>query len=165
MIAQPLRPTLQRCGRIFCCTLVLQSSPVPAAAPPDDDARIRQSYARTYDALRGVAPDMVVLELRDRIELIASRGSQVGAASNAARVRGFESVLLQGLQSAVCRGGSVNASRPSAVVMERISAAASAQHLRVQSDDVAELTALAQRLLDSQPRERWCAIKSMDDIR
>ena len=38
------------------------------------------------------------------------------------------------------------------------------EHLRTQASDVAELAALAQRLLDSQPPERWCVLESLDDI-
>jgi hypothetical protein len=104
---------------------------------------------------------MVVMELRDRAELIASRGSQVGAASNDRRVRGFESELLRGLQAAHCKG----AAAASSVVIEKVSAAAETQKMRTQGNDVAELSALAQRLLESQSRERWCKLKSLDDIR
>jgi hypothetical protein len=130
-----------------------------------DDARFREIYLRQYDALKGVAPDMVVVELRDRVELVASRGSQVGAASNDRRVRGFESAFLNGLQGAVCGGAPASPARPSAAVVESINAAAAGQHLRMQASDVAELTALAQRLLDGQTRQRWCDLKSLDDIR
>jgi hypothetical protein len=130
-----------------------------------DEARFREAYLRHYEALKSVAPDMVVMELRDRVELVASRGSQVGAASNERRVRGFESALLQGLQGAICGGPVASPARPSPTVVERINAAANAQHLRTQASDIAELTALAQRLLDSQPREQWCALRSLDDIR
>ncbi len=108
---------------------------------------------------------MVVVELRDRVELVASRGSQVGAASNDRRVRGFESAFLNGLQGAVCGGAPASPARPSAAVVESINAAAAGQHLRMQASDVAELTALAQRLLDGQTRQRWCDLKSLDDIR
>jgi hypothetical protein len=135
------------------------------AAHAADDAQFRDAFQRRYSAVKNVAPDMVVMELRDRVELVASRGSQVGAASNDRRIRGFESALLRGLQAAQCNGTSSGNARPSPVVIEHITAAASAQRLRTQGDDVAELSALAQRLLDSQPRERWCALKSLDDIR
>ena len=50
------------------------------------------------------------------------------------------------------------------ILIDKIAAAATAQHLRAKANDVAQLTALAQRLLDSQPRERWCGLKSLDDI-
>lgn len=162
---KPRTCTLRTGGAVLLSSLLLQHAPLRAAVPPAHDARFQQSYARTYEALKGVAPDMVVMELRDRVELIASRGSQVGAASTSARVRGFESALVQGLQNAICRSAPAKAARPWPVVVERIGAAADAQHLRAQSDDIAELTALTQRLLDSQPRERWCGIKSLDDIR
>ena len=136
----------------------------PTSVSPDE-ARFREIYQRQYNAVKGVASDMVVMELRDRIELVASRGSQVGAASNDRRVRGFESALLQGLQAAHCQGGTATAARPSPAVIEKVNSAATAQRLRTESADVAEVSALAQRLLDSQPRERWCALKSLDDIR
>jgi hypothetical protein len=159
--------TLRHCCQTLACALLLGpvASPAQPAAQPVDDARFRETYLRQYEALKGVAPDMVVMELRDRVELVASRSSQVGAASNDRRVLGFESALLQGLQAAVCRGPSARPARPSPTVVEKINAAASAQHLRTQSADVAELSALAQRLLDSQPRERWCSLKSLDEIR
>jgi hypothetical protein len=145
--------------------LGLVALPTPLAAQPVDDGRFRDSYVRRYEALKGVAADMVVIELRDRVELVASRGSQVGAASDAARIRGFESTLLQGLQAAVCGGPAASTARPSPVVVEKINTAATAQRLRMQPADVAELSALAQRLLDSQPRDRWCSLRSLDDIR
>jgi hypothetical protein len=107
----------------------------------------------------------VVMELRDRVELVASRGSQVGAALNERRVRGFESGLLQSLQRAVCDAPSAGPKQPSSALIERITAAAAAQNLRLETSDLGELTALAQRLLDGQSRERWCALKSLDDIR
>ena len=50
-------------------------------------------------------------------------------------------------------------------MIEKIHATASVQNLNMQASDVAELAALAQRLLDGQSRERWCLLKSMDDIR
>jgi len=73
--------------------------------------------------------------------------------------------LLKGLQGALCQGSSAIPARPSPTVVERINLAATAQHLRTKATDVAELAALAQRLLDSQPRERWCVLKSLDEIR
>lgn len=152
----------RRCIRAFVWALLL----VPGASPAqqENEADLRRAYLRHYEALRSVAPDMLVVELRDRVELIASRGSQVGAASNDRRVRGFESALLQGLQAAVCRGPAVGPAHPSPVLIDRINAAATAQHLRIRVSDVAELAAMAQRLLDSQPRERWCKLTSLDDI-
>ena len=161
------RRTLHRCCRTLACALLFgpAASPAQLAVQPVDDTRFRETYLREYEALKGVAPDMVVMELRDRVELIASRGSQVGAASNERRVRGFESALLAGLQAAVCQGTSASPARPSPTVVEKISAAAGTQGLRTQASDVAELSALAQRLLDKQPRERWCSLKSLDDIR
>jgi len=161
--AQTLR---DRCQTVVCALLLgLIASPAQTAAQPVDDARFREAYLRHYEALKGVAPDMVVMELRDRAELIASRGSLVGSASNYPRIRGFESALLKGLQGALCQGSSASPARPSPTVVERINLAATAQHLRTKATDVAELAALAQRLLDSQPRERWCVLKSLDDIR
>ena len=151
------------CGRTLVCAALLV--PGVSLAQHASDPGFRDAYKRHYEALGGVAPDMLVVELRDRVELIASRGSQVGAASNERRVRGFESALLQGLQGTVCRGSAAGQTRPSPVVIDRIDAAAKAQHLRTQVSDVAELAAMAQRLIDSQPRERWCALTSLDDIR
>jgi len=154
---------LRDCCQMIACALLL--GPIVSFAQPVDDARFRADYLRQYDALKGIAPDMVVMELRDRVELVASRGSQVGAASNDRRVRGFESALLQSLQAALCRGPSASSARPSPLVIEKINEAAATQHLRIQPADVADLSALAQRLLDNQPRERWCSLKSLDDIR
>lgn len=147
--------------------LLSQSSAVPAATVTDD-AQFRAQYSRQYDLAKSLAPDMVVEEMRLRVELVASRGSQVGAASNDRRVRGFESVLLKGLQNALCPGGKPSPApqlRPSPTVIESVTAAANAQHLRTLGADLAELTALAQRLVDSQPPARWCALKSLDEIR
>jgi hypothetical protein len=152
---------------MLLCALMLASAAAPgrSGAQSADDARFREAYRRQYEATRNVAPDMVVMELRDRIELVASRGSQVGAAAAGRRVRGFESALLQGLQSALCGGPSARPAQTASAVIERINAAASAQNLRMQTADVAEVAALAQRLLDGQSRERWCSLKSLDDIR
>ena len=135
--------------------------PAGLKAQPAENAQFRSAFQRQYNAVKGIAPDMVVMELRDRAELIASRGSQVGAASNDRRVRGFESELLRGLQAAHCKGAAAGSS----AVIEKVTAATDAQKLRTQGNDVAELSALAQRLLESQARERWCSLKSLDDIR
>src|SRR5262245_27731976 len=102
------------------------ASPAQPAAQAVNDARFRETYLREYETLKGVAADMVVMELRDRVELIAGGGSHVGAASNERRVRGFESALLGGLQAAICRAGLANPARPSPTVVEKVSAAASA---------------------------------------
>ena len=159
--------SLHRCCLALACVLLLWPAALPAqpAAQRVDDGRFRATYLHQYKALEGVAPDMVVMELRDRVELVASRGSYVGAPNDDRRVRGFESALLLGLQAAVCQGTSMNPERPLPIVVEKIDAAASAQRLRPQADDVAMLSALAQRLLDNQPRERWCSLKSLDEIR
>ena len=141
------------------------AAPAQPAAQAINDARFRETYLREYDALKGVAADMVVMELRDRIELIAGGGSHVGSASNERRVRGFEAALLGGLQGTICQAGLSSPARPAPIVVEKVSAAASAQGLRAQPTDIAELSALAQRLLDDQPRERWCSLRSLDDIR
>src|SRR5262245_52115552 len=169
-----MRQVGARTRRILCCriqTLVLAVmvwsavGPGRSVAQPADDERFRETYRRQYEALKSAAPDMVVRELRGRIGLGASRGSQVGAGSSERRVRGFEAALLQGLQRAVCGGPSAGPAQTSSAVIERINAAASAQNLRMQASDVAEVAALAQRLLDGQSRERWCALRSLDDIR
>jgi hypothetical protein len=158
---------LSRCAQMLVCALILWYAvgSGQSFAQSADDARFRETYRRQYEALKGVAPDMVVMELRDRIELVASRGSQVGAASNARRVRSFETALLQNLQRSVCGGPSTSTAQNPSAVIEKIHATASVQNLNMQASDVAELAALAQRLLDGQSRERWCLLKSMDDIR
>jgi hypothetical protein len=170
--AKPVAERMQHRGcripaQAFAFAVVFGSvaSPGQPAAQTINDARFRETYLREYEALKGVAADMVVMELRDRVELIAGGGSHVGAASNERRVRGFESALLGGLQAAICQAGSSSPARPSPTVVEKVSAAANAQGLRAQPTDVAELSALAQRLLDNQPRERWCSLRSLDDIR
>jgi len=89
-----MRSTAVRCGlRRFIPILVCAVAAGTAwsgqsAAQPADDAKFRETYRRQYQALNGVAPDMVVMELRDRVELVASRGSQVGAAGSARRAAG-----------------------------------------------------------------------------
>ncbi len=155
--------TLTQIARLVMTLSLL--APALAWGQAPDDPRFRETFQRRYAALNSVAPDMVVMELRDRVELVASRGSQVGAASNDRRVRGFESELLRGLQAAHCQGKAPAAARPAPAVIDNIHAAAKTQGLRTQPDDIAELSAIAQRLLDSQPRERWCALKSLDQIR
>jgi gamma-glutamylcysteine synthetase len=64
----------------------------------------------------------------------------------------------------MCEGARA-AGRPSPLVVDKINLAASTQHLRTQGTDVAELSALTQRLIDSQPPQRWCALKSLDEAR
>jgi hypothetical protein len=150
---------------VFALLLGPAAASAQLAAQVINDARFRETYLREYQALNGVAADMVVMELRDRVELIAGGGSHVGAASNERRVRGFESTLLGGLQAVVCEGSAASPARPSPTVVEKVSTAASAQGLRTQMTDLAELSALAQRLVDNQPRERWCSLRSFDDIR
>lgn len=165
----PNRARRPRCWlAVALLLLVYQASAEPTATEPAD-AQFRAQYTRQYDLVKALGPDMVVEELRLRVELVASRGSQVGAASNDRRVRGFEAALLKGLQDALCAGGKPRAgsqqARPAAAVIDSVTAAASAQQLRTQGTDVAELTALAQRLVDSQQPARWCVLKSLDDIR
>lgn len=156
-------------SRLITAALLLLLYPAPvAAAAARDDPQFRAQYSRQYDLVKSLGPDMVVEELRLRVEVVASRGSQVGAASNDRRVRGFESALLKGLRDALCPGGKAQAAtqaRPLPTVIESVIAAANAQQLRTAGADVAELTALAQRLVDSQPPTRWCALKSLDEIR
>ena len=166
-----MRSTAVRCGLrrfipiLVCAVAAGTAWPGQSAAQPADDAKFRETYRRQYQALNGVAPDMVVMELRDRVELVASRGSQVGAAGSARRVSGFESALLQGLQRTACSGSSTKQAPTSEALIEGINGAASAQQLRLQASDVAELVAMAQRLIEGQPRERWCALRSLDDVR
>jgi hypothetical protein len=160
----------RRAPGLLVTAMLLFLSPVPAlpAATAPDDAQFRAQYVRQYDLIKSLAPDMVVEEMRLRVELVASRGSQVGAASNDRRVRGFESALLKSLQNALCPGGKPLAAppaRPSPMVIDSVTVAANAQQLRTLGGDLAELTALAQRLVDSQPPARWCALKSLDEIR
>jgi len=69
---------------------------------PEDTAQFRAQYQQQYQRVEALRPDMLVEELRLRIELVASRGSQVGGASNERRVRGFESALLQSLRKVLC---------------------------------------------------------------
>lgn len=129
-----------------------------------DDGRFRASFTRQYEQVKALAPDMVVLELRDRIELVASRGSQVSAASNERRVRGFESALLRNLEAPLCRNPPPSSPPTPGVIAESVQLAASTQSLRVNDEDVAELSALTQRLVDSLTPARWCELKSLDEV-
>lgn len=139
---------------------------VPCIAQGAPDAQFREAFTRQYDQLRGVKADMLVEELRLRVELVASRGSAIGGASNDKRIRGFESQLLQGLQGALCPGASTRAAtRPAPGVIDSVTQAAKSQRLRTEENDVAELAAIAQRVIDSQPPARLCAAASLDDIR
>jgi hypothetical protein len=129
------------------------------------DEGFREAFRHEYEQVKAIAPDMIVLELRDRIELVASRGSQVGAASNERRVRGFESVLLQTLRESLCKGMPPPVEQPSEVIVASVVDAANTQHLHTHDTDVAELSALTQRLVDSQTPKRWCGLKSLDEVR
>jgi hypothetical protein len=146
------------------CGCLLAFGSIGAFAQSVDDPGFRSEYLRLYQALKGVAQNVIVMEMRERVELIAGRGSHVGAASNERRIDGFTRALLEGLQDATCRSGQQSPARPSPIVAAKISAAATAQHLRTNAKDVAQLTALTQRLLDGEPHERWCGLKSLDDI-
>jgi hypothetical protein len=138
---------------------------------PEDSAQFRAQYQQQYQRVESLQPDMLVEELRLRIELVVSRGSQVSGASNERRVRGFESALLQSLREAFCTSdgdrtstrSSPAASGPAAPVVGSVTTAAAAQRLRTQGADVAEISALTQRLIDSQG-ERFCALSSLDDV-
>jgi hypothetical protein len=48
-------------------------------------------------------------------------------------------------------------------VVGSVTTAAAAQRLRTQGADVAEISALTQRVIDSQG-ERFCTLRSLDDI-
>jgi len=169
-------PTLSRRARdvartvaTACFGLVWLGSAIALAQPEAqqiNDPRFRDVYQRQYRALDGVAADLIVMELRDRVELIVGGGSShVGVASNRGRVRGFEAALLEGLQRTACRGAPLGPARPASIVVEQVGAAARGQALRLQPADAAQLSAMAQRLLDDQPRDRLCSLKSLDDIR
>jgi hypothetical protein len=137
-----------------------------AQPAPADTAQFRAQYQQQYQRVEALRPDMLVEELRLRIELVASRGSQVGAASNERRVRGFESALLQSLQQALCASDqdrTAAQSSPAAPVVESVTTAAAAQRLRTQGADVAEISAITQRLIDSQGQD-FCALRSLDDV-
>ncbi len=144
----------------LCCVL-----PVGQVAAQAGDAQFREVFVRQYDQLKGVKPDMLVEELRLRVELVASRGSQIGAASNDKRLRGFETLLLQNLQAALCHGSSAAGSRPSLAVLDSVTQAAKGQRLRTEGGDVAELSAIAQRLIDGQAPARLCSVTSLDEVR
>jgi len=143
------------------------AQPAPAPAPaPTDPAQFRAQYERQYQRVEALRPDMLVEELRLRVELVASRGSQVGAASNERRVRGFESALLQGLQEALCTGEKSPTTAPSSPaepVVESVTRAAATQRLRTLGADVAEISAITQRLIDGQGAE-FCTLRSLDDV-
>ncbi len=143
--------------------LCLPLSQVQAQPASVDDTQFRGQYQRQYQRIQALRPDMLVEELRLRVELVASRGSQVGAASNDRRVRGFETALLQSLQGTLCGSGQLRPAPSAAPVVESVTAAAHAQRLRTVGTDVAELSALAQRLVDSQAA-RWCTLRSLDDV-
>jgi hypothetical protein len=151
------------------CLAVLLLAPLSSAqAQPAavDDAAFRSQYEQQYARVRELRPDMLVEELRLRVELVASRGSHVGAASNERRVRGFESVLLQSLKASLCSNGAVSDPAPTGVpvpVVDSVAAAAKAQRLRTEGADVAEISAITQRLIDSQ-HTQLCALQSLDDV-
>lgn len=162
------KPSRRRALLIAAAWALVSAVPASPAATAPDDAQFRAQYMRQYELVKSLAPDMLVEEMRLRVELVASRGSQVGAASNDRRVRGFESALLMSLQNALCPGGKPLAAppaRPSPMVLDSVTAAAKTQQLRTAPGDLAELAALVQRLVDSQPPARWCALKSLDEIR
>jgi hypothetical protein len=146
--------------------LVLVLGTMTGVSAIADDAGFQAQFSRRYASVAELDPDMLVEELRLRVELVASRGSQVGAASNERRVRGFESSLLRSLQVELCPQGRWRgpvASAPAAPVVDGVRSAADAQRLRASADDLAELSALAQRLVESQG-ERLCALNGLDDV-
>ena len=146
--------------------LLLPLAPALAEPGPADDPQFLTKYEQQYQRVEALRPDMLVEELRLRVELVASRGSAVGAASNERRVRGFESALLQSLQDTLCTDGEARSSSPdgpAAPVVNSVTGAAQAQRLRTQGADVAEISAITQRLIDSQGDE-ICALRSLDDV-
>lgn len=146
--------------------LLLPVLATTAAAQGAVDAGFVAAFNKQFAQVKDLAPDMVVEELRLRVELVASRGSQVGAASNDRRVRGFESELLRQLQHARCPGGAErSAPRPAADVIDGVNQAAATQRLRTEGNDVAALVALSQRVVDSQTPARWCSLRSLDEVR
>jgi hypothetical protein len=141
------------------------AQPAPASATADDP-QFRARYEQQYQRVQALRPDMLVEELRLRVELVASRGSQVGAASNERRVRGFESALLQSLHETLCAGDearTIAQSGPAAPVVDSVTSAAATQRLRTLGPDVAEISAITQRLIDSQGAE-FCTLHSLDDV-
>ena len=131
------------------------------------DPSFQQPYARQYRAVQQLSADMVVEELRQRVEVIAARGSAVGAASNDRRVRNFESTWLSAMQASSCPRGAdaAHPAEPLAKLVEHVDSAAAGQRLRMQGADLAETSALAQRIYDLVGPARWCALKSLDEVR
>ena len=82
----------------------------------------------------------------------------------APRVRGYEVVLLPALQQMGCSGSNAGAA-PAPGLAEAVQHAATSQRLALQGADLAELSALAQRLLEGVDRRRWCALRSFDEVR
>ena len=156
-------------GALLAALAALACSAVAMAlAQGAADPAFLQPYTRQYLAVKGLSTDMMVEELRQRIEVIASRGSGVGAASNDRRVRGLETLLLSGLQASHRPSGAPTGphpSRPMPTVVEQVGRAAQAQRLRTADADLPELSAIAQRLFDSLGPARWCALRSLDDLR
>jgi hypothetical protein len=147
--------------------LVLLLSPALSQDAAAADAQFRAQYEQQYRRVEALRPDMLVEELRLRIELVASRGNAVGGASNERRVRGFESALLPRLKDSLCTGGKARATPaagPAAQVVASVIGAAEKQGLRTVGADVAEISAMTQRLLDSLGDE-FCALSTLDDVR
>jgi len=147
-----------------CLAGVVLAIVAPAVAQTVD-AAFGPAFNRQFDQIKDLAPDMVVEELRLRVELVASRGSQVGAASNDRRVRGFESVLLSYLQRSRCTGNDRMGARPAADVIDGVNEAAASQRLHTEGNDLAALVAMSQRLVESQTPARWCKLRSLDEVR
>lgn len=146
--------------------LMLPLAPALAEPAPAGDPQFLAAYQQQYRRVGALQPDMLVEELRLRIELVASRGSAVGAASNERRVRGFETNLLQRLQETLCgkeKTPPPTREGPAAPVVDSVNRAAAAQRLRTVGTDTAELSAITQRLVDSQG-DALCSLQSLDDV-
>jgi hypothetical protein len=146
--------------------LLLLAAALPARPQPAaDDAETLRLYEDSYREVGATAPAVLVLEMRDIIDLASRRGAgQAGGGANSQRIEAFEAALLRETRAQVC--AATPAPPPSApVLMAAVQVAASTQRLVLRLADLAEMGARLQRLIERVTPARWCALNSLDAVR
>jgi hypothetical protein len=145
--------------------LLLLAAALPARPEPATaDAETLRLYEDSYREVGASAPAVLVLEMRDIIDLAARRGAgQAGGGASSQRIEAFETALLRETRTQVCAATAPPPSAP--VLMAAVQVAASTQRLALRLADLAEMGARLQRLIERVTPARWCALTSLDTLR
>jgi hypothetical protein len=150
--------------RSIAVLLLMLAAALPAQAQPAADPETLRLYEDSYREAGATAPAVLVLEMRDIVDLASRRGAgQAGGGASSQRIEAFETALLRETRAQVCAAAAPPPSGP--VLMAAVQVAASTQRLVLRLADLAEVGARLQRLIERVTPARWCALNSLDAVR